>query len=259
MNGAILRNKIQCWRRCMKRECGFTLIELLVVIAIIGILASMLLPALSQARGVARRSYCANNMKQIYQGAVLYSNAYDGYLPALEQKAVDARDRYWTGALSPFIWSKRKPSGEWEATNNIFCCPTTNKKTFEDCVRFASYGPTLTNDDKVDDVGVTGGWQSYYVDPGDGSQRKMPKLFRRITNDSVIVIEKALKYEWAWGSGRFAVPENYNHACYTNQNPATSSYSAKYRHDKSGNFLFKDGHLQVFRIGAQFTNDWVPK
>ena len=58
---------------------AFTLIELLVVIAIIAILASMLLPALNQARNTAKRITCTGVLKQYNQAAQLYASNNDDY------------------------------------------------------------------------------------------------------------------------------------------------------------------------------------
>jgi prepilin-type N-terminal cleavage/methylation domain-containing protein len=60
---------------------GFTLVELLVVIAIIGILVSLLLPAVQSAREAARTAQCANNLKQVSLAAIAFDTAH-GHLPS---------------------------------------------------------------------------------------------------------------------------------------------------------------------------------
>jgi prepilin-type N-terminal cleavage/methylation domain-containing protein len=64
----------------MKRP-RFTLIELLVVIAIIGIVMAILLPALAHAREQAKRSACANHLRQVGTGFVMYIQDADDALP----------------------------------------------------------------------------------------------------------------------------------------------------------------------------------
>lgn len=73
-------NDIGRLARERRSERGFTLIELLVVIGIVGVLAGMLLPALSRAREKAHGISCMSNTKQLAVAWILYADDHQGRL-----------------------------------------------------------------------------------------------------------------------------------------------------------------------------------
>jgi prepilin-type N-terminal cleavage/methylation domain-containing protein len=81
----------------------FTLIELLVVIAIIGILSSMLLPALSDARSHTKFAVCKNNQKQIGIALISYADSNNEYLPNGSWNGGMARQSSWEIRLGSFM------------------------------------------------------------------------------------------------------------------------------------------------------------
>jgi prepilin-type N-terminal cleavage/methylation domain-containing protein len=104
---------------------AFSLVELLVVVAVIGILASLLLPALGRAKLRSRQTACASNLRQVGIAFVLYLDDHEDRFPDRRDLKTELGYRPWES------WPPSDPRGAWAAVvfsnvlraEGVWMCP----------------------------------------------------------------------------------------------------------------------------------------
>jgi len=242
-------------------RASFTLIELLVTIAIIGILSSLLLPALGKARESGRKIACAGNLRNILQGCVLYVDDNNGWLPLSRYNAqyVYHINEYLKQQYSAKFDSV--PCLQFSRPDGLYFCPSLSSPpqnspcwkggTDTAPVYYPSYRQTFT--DSTD--ARSGCWNNRDASNNPVWQRRLDA----IKDGSAIIGDT----NWSSAAGGIVYQCSYLVAGYERLPPsATNGECAPgWNHLNSSNLGFKDGHVQAYSYNGLrlFDNDYVPK
>ena len=184
---------------------AFTLLELLAVIAVIGLLLSILLPALGAARGAAQATACLSNVRQASTSFLMYAQDYNGSIPGTYWQGAENLD--WAGAHNASYLSN--PSGyshplqssvlwNYIATQDrIFECPKVRRE--------ANHWYDYTVLIRMAGARIETPWQmTYPVDP-----TKSNSLHSRFDGLPLLIEEDTTFYNRQVPDGSFAASDQF--------------------------------------------------
>jgi prepilin-type N-terminal cleavage/methylation domain-containing protein len=245
----------------------FTLIELLVVIAIIAILASLLVPALGRARGMARTSICAGNLRQFGIAIHTYGTDYDGWLPSINpvdightnSYALNTRRHNWYLFYDPYIaggipenelWVNGQFTRDRMPDPNVlrrrvplFACPEKNQ--FK---RHEAYFWGYNMWDYMMVARSSNNWENAWY-------RKVDQM----KSESILLIERRPStalgneyYGYNGGEVSGADVAVYSYTSYSNLNKMDIGY----QHNNGSNLLFPGGNVNWY-VRSVYQPGWV--
>lgn len=242
---------------------GFTLVELLVVIAIIGILVSLLLPAVQSARAMSQRVSCQNNLKQLALAVRSYDTQ-QGFLPPGHDKFGSTEHSWCTWVLPQLelqsVFDKCDFYKKWNHPRNqvVFqydlqmqLCPTSKKHVDGQGDYAGINGPRGL-------PGLPGGWhpdQSYAAGmmvPVGGYAREAPILSSEVRDglsNTMMLVEDAGRTD---GNQRWAdAHQTFAQHGLVNRSRSNEIFSD---HPGGAHIAFGDGHVHFL---SEFTEQAV--
>ncbi len=232
-----------------RRTDGFTLVELLVVIAVIGLLISLLIPAISSVREAANRAMCSSRMRQCGIAMHTYAGSHGGYLPKVTGHGLDA-DESWIAKLGPYL----------EEVDVIRICPTDPEADYRLENNLTSYVlngfcARVDEEDHADE-------EEHEHEEGHEHSAlagAYSNLYRLHSASSTIMLFEAAAGahgdhvdSWDWFS------EEAHHEHEHEEHELFDEIAAEIaidRHGDGANYLYADGHVE--NISSDQVHDWI--
>ena len=232
----------------LRKRNGLTLIELLVVVAIIGILAGLLLPALTRAKAKTKSVACKSNLRQYGLALEMYVSDHSVY-PLWESSAHPRDSRRWYEVLNVYLKPIQKADDE-RILGNIWLDPAVKKLdhpvfgliSAEDLAGSFSYGYNLYGASGPPYWGLGGGL--YLTSGGIPEPVREPEV--KVPSDML-----------AMGDGFYSIGSSIFVGLQITRFPTSPSrpdeaHLAQKRHLGRLNTVFCDGRIQDFKIDDLF-------
>lgn len=247
--------------RCRR---AFTLIELLVVIAIIAVLASMLLPALSKAKGRAQAIFCLNHTRQLITATHLYSGDNSEWFPPI-QAQITGGESSWRAYLYRYVGQSAL----------VYDCPNEKVEVYSSARRAGQKtGPGKPEllgqfkDGEIDIPSGIGAVNVHWTAAGSSPPFGRPKGYE----DNVCRwnrVEKASQFilfgdgnsdiNGVWPRDRWWIWKEIGDAATAGFNRLAQGDKGSVRHSRKANYAFADGSAQLLdagRIPCNTTECW---